>query len=159
MDGLRQYVISVVAAAIICGIITGLIQKGTAKEIVKLVCGFFLAFTVIHPIADFDISSLSDFGFAYSGDAAEAAALGENIAQESLREIIKAETEAYILDKATALNLELSVEVSISEDDTPVPVAVCLSGEASPYARQQLQGTLQSDLGIAKENQLWTGQK
>lgn len=159
MEDLRQYVISVVVAAILCGIVTGLIRNGTAKEIVKLVCGIFLAFTVIHPIAGFDIASLSDFRFSYSEDAAQAAALGENLADESLRDIIKTESEAYILDKAEALNAELTVEITVSDDDTPVPISAKLCGEISPYARQQLQSILQSDLGIAKENQLWTGQE
>lgn len=159
MDGLRQYIISVVSAAMLCGIVTGLMQKGTAREIIRLVSGIFLAFTVIHPIAGIDIASLTDYRFSYADDAAQAAAMGENITRESLREIITTQSEAYILDKAAALNAELTVAVTVSEEDTPVPVEVHLSGEISPFAKQHLQSIIQSDLGIAKENQLWTGQK
>ena len=72
-----------------------------------------------------------------------------------MADIIKAETEAYILDKASQLNVELSVEVTIDEEN--IPTAVTLSGEVSPYARRQLQEIIESDLGIAKENQRWTG--
>lgn len=157
MEGLRQYVISVVAAALICGILSGLVQKGAAKELVRLIGGLFLAFTVIRPIAGLDFNALADISFPYAQDAEQTAALGENMARQSLADIIKAESEAYILDKAAALNAAITVEVTLSGDDPPIPVSATLCGEVSPYARQQLEGILQSELGIAKENQLWTG--
>ena len=155
MEALRQYIISVVAAAIIGVIVTGLFQNGTAKEFIKMVCGLFLAYTVLQPITKLDFAQLADFHLTFSENAAEAAALGEDLAKESMADIIKAETEAYILDKASQLNVELSVEVAIDEEN--IPTAVTLSGEVSPYARRQLQEIIESDLGIAKENQRWTG--
>lgn len=157
MEALRQYIISVTTAAMIGGIITGLFQNGTAKEVVKLICGVFLAFTVMRPVAGLDFEELLEVDLLYSQDAEEAAALGENLARESMADIIKAETEAYILDKAAALNADLTAEVTVNNDDPPIPVSVRLSGEVSPYARQQLQSMIQEDLGISKENQLWTG--
>lgn len=157
MEAVRQYVVSVVSAALICGIVTGLMKKGTAQEVVKLICGLFLTFTVIRPITQLDLSEFSDFGLSYSQDAARASAMGENLARESLTDIIKAETEAYILDKAAALGISVDVHVIVSDADPPVPVAIRLSGTASPYIRQQLESLIQKDLGIAKENLLWTG--
>lgn len=157
MEGLRQYVISVVTAALACGIVSGLTPKGTAKELVRLLCGVFLAFTAIRPITGLDFNALAEFSFPYAREAEQAAAMGENMARQSLADIIKEESEAYILDKAAALNTDLTVEITVSDDDAPVPVAAVLCGEVSPYARQQLETILQSELGIAKENQLWTG--
>lgn len=158
MDALRQYAVSVIAAAIVCGIVTGSFQNGTVKEIVKLVCGLFLTFTVIHPVIGLDITSLSIYQPDYTLDASKAAAIGENFTREGIADIIKTETETYILDKAAELNADLTATVTVSQADTPVPVAVSISGEVTPYARQQLQGIIQSDLGIAKENQVWSGQ-
>lgn len=155
MEALRQYVISVVTAAMICGIVTGLFPSGTAKQVVKLICGLFLAYTVLSPISKVELSQLTDIPAQYSEDAAAAAALGESLAQNSMAGIIKAETEAYILDKAESLRAEVTVEVTVNEDN--VPSAVTISGEASPFARRQLQSILETDLGIPKENQKWTG--
>ena len=157
MEALRQYVVSVVAAAIICGIVTGFLSKGNAGQIIKLICGLFLAFTVIRPIAKIDITDLSNFSLSFSKEAAEAVALGENLSRESIAEIIKEETEAYILDKAAALNAAPEVEVTVSDEEPIIPIAARISGERSPYAKQQLQRVLEEELGISKENQLWTG--
>lgn len=81
--------------------------------------------------------------------------MGENLARDSMADIIKEETEAYILDKAADLHANLHVEVTVGEDS--LPMAVTLSGEASPYARRQIQAIIANDLGISKENQKWIG--
>ena len=155
MEGLRQYVISVVTAALICGVISGLVQDGTARPLVRLLCGVFLAITAVRPIAQMNLADLSDFSFAYAEEAESIAAMGENMAHDSMVDIIKAESEAYILDKASDLNAEITVDMIIS--DEKIPVSAVISGEVSPYARKQLEDILRTDLGIAKENQKWTG--
>ena len=59
------------------------------------------------------------------------------------------------MDKAADLHANLRVEVAVGEDN--LPVAVTISGEASPYARRQIQAMIANDLGISKENQKWIG--
>ena len=155
MEALRQYVISVVAAAMLCGIVVRLFPNGSGKQVGKLICGLFLVYTVLSPISRVDFSKLPDFSLRYMDDAEDAAAMGENLARDSMADIIKEETEAYILDKAADLHANLHVEVTVGEDS--LPTAVTLSGEASPYARRQIQAIIANDLGIAKENQKWIG--
>lgn len=155
MVGLRQYVLSVIASALICGIVSGLIREGPAKPLVRLICGLFLTVTAIQPIADIDFSDLLDDSFSYLEGGQYATAMGEKMAQETMAGIIKAEAEAYILDKASDLNAEITAEVFVSEEQ--IPVSAAISGEVSPYVRKQLETILQTDLGIAKENQQWTG--
>lgn len=157
MEALRQYVLSVVAAAFLCGILLSLLPKGSIRELVKLGCGFLLAITVLGPISRLDVSSMTDMGIWFSEDAEEASSLGEHYSQKQLRSIIKAETEAYILDKAAELGADVTAEVTLSADAVPVPVGVQISGQASPYARNLLRSILEDDLGITKENQLWIG--
>lgn len=157
MDALRQYILSVTAAALICGILSGLVQNGAAKEILRLLCGLFLTIVVIRPLIGLDLEKLTDWSLDRVPEGESMAALGENMARQAAAEIIKSETEAYILDKAAALNASLTVEVTVSGDDTPLPVAVTLRGEIAPNARQQLEHILQTELGIAKEDQQWNG--
>ena len=157
MENLRQYVISVTAAALICGVITSMVKKGGAGELIRMLCGLVLSITVLYPISGLHLDSLSFDLFSSVQEGERIAAQGEKITRQSIADIIKSETEAYILDKAAALEVNLTAEVTLSEDDIPVPVGVTLSGNLSPYARSQLTNVIEKDLGIPKEYQLWTG--
>lgn len=157
MDGLRSYLLSVFAAAVICGIVTRLIgKKGTQGAVIQMIAGVFLAFTVIRPIADISLDGIGDLTSDFSQDASLAAAAGEELTKDALAAGIKSRCEAYILDKAETLNAELTVEVTLTDEDIPVPYAVRLTGRISPYAKAQLQSVIAQDLGVDKEHQTWT---
>ena len=47
MEGLRQYVISVTTAAIVCGMLTAMLKKGAMQSLVKLLCARELRVRVI----------------------------------------------------------------------------------------------------------------
>ena len=70
---------------------------------------------------------------------------------------VQEHTEAYIVDKATALHASLSAQVTVSDDEIPIPVAVRLTGAVSPNVRRQMEDFIQEELGITRENQKWTG--
>lgn len=153
MEGLRQYIISVVAAALLCSIVTALMPPGRTGQIMRMVCGLFLAYTVLHGVTGLNLQ-MPDWVDLTATDARQAAALGESLGEDAMAQVIKAQTEAYILDKAAASGLALEVEIAL--DESGVPRSVIISGQASPYERQQLQTTIARELGIAKENQRWT---
>lgn len=156
MDSIRAYLLSVIAAALICGIINRLLDgKGANGTVTKLITGLFMAFTLISPVLDLRFDAVTDFTAAYTRDADAAVAAGESMTKEALHGIIKSRTEAYILDKAAALNAALTVEVTLSDDDIPTPVAARLTGSIAPYAKTRLQSILEDDLGIDKEHQTW----
>ena len=158
MGEMREYLLNVCAAAILsacCKSIVG--DKGAFARIAKLICGLFLAFAVIKPVADIRISDLAFVTSSIQLEAEAAVNLGEEFVRTSLGDIIKAETEAYILDKAKEFSADIQVEVTVSSDPQPVPVSVCIIGTLSPYAKTQLQRILEVDLGITKEGQIWIG--
>lgn len=157
MEEIKTYLLGIVGAAVICGIVTRLIgDKGTQGAMVKLIAGLFLIFTVIRPIANIRMDDLTEFPDLFKDAGAQAAASGERMTKEAVKASIKAQTEAYILDKATELSLNLTVDVSLSEDEIPLPESVHLSGKASHYAKLRLQSIIIQDLGIDKEHQVWT---
>lgn len=155
MDSLREYAISLVTAALICGMISGMAANHAAKEIIRFLCGVLLTITVLRPLAGIDLENLLEHSFPVVQDVSSMTAEGKSMAEETMADIIKAETEAYILDKAAEWDAQLHISVSLNEDH--LPVAVEIGGEVSPYIRRQLESMLQTDLGITKENQLWTG--
>lgn len=157
MEGLRQYVISVTTAAIGCGILASLLRKGTPQALVKLLCGFFLAFTLLHPIKDLELGELPELFRVDPDLSGELTRQGADYAGNSMAEIIKEKTRAYILAKAEALHLDLEVAVEVGEGEIPVPERVIISGEASDFGRAGMEAFLEKTLGISKENQIWTG--
>ena len=156
MRALAEYIISVSAAAFLCGIVNSLMPKGPAKEILKLVGGLFLVFTVIRPVADLQIPELQNVGKLWQEEAAEAVAQGEELALESARESITEQLEAYILDKAQELRLEVDVKVTLQEE-TLFPDKVRLQGSVSPQGKQKLVRYICQELGITEEDIEWTG--
>lgn len=157
MDVIRAQLLAVVAAAIICGIVTRLFgEKGTQGALAKMICGLFLTFTLLHPIGDFRIGDIGDIADRYSAEADQAVSAGMAMTKDALRESIKARSEAYILDKAEQMHAELTVRIGLSEDDIPVPQSIKLTGKISPYTKNRLQTIIEENLGIDKEHQEWT---
>lgn len=157
MEGLRQYAVSVVSAALICGIVSRLSSGGASKEILRLLSGIFLAFAVLAPIARVDLGQLELPDLLDASDAASISQEGADAARKSMAALIQEHTEAYIVDKATALHASLSAQVTVSDDEIPIPVAVRLTGVVSPNVRRQMEDFIQEELGITRENQKWTG--
>lgn len=157
MDGIRQYLLSVTAAAILCAIVKALTdKKGAPTTLIKLISGIFLAITVFAPLTNIDLSNLTDYMKSFTVDADTAAAVGTDYAREETAAIIKAQTEAYILDKASSLGADLQVSVTLSDDTLPVPCAVVITGGIAPYAKERLTRYITDDLNIPEAQQTWT---
>lgn len=152
---MRQYVLSVICGSLICGTVLGLVPEGMVKAVVKLLCGAFLAVTVIMPLTRLDFDPLPEFLLPDSLNAEGLTAAGENMARRSRAAIIKQSSESYILDKAAVPSEALWVEITVDEENS-VPVAAELSGRVSPNDKARIERILQTDLGIPKENVRWT---
>lgn len=156
MESVREYLFSVTCAALICGILCSVAdEKRTGGMLTKLLCGIFLSLTVIRPLAGFPLLKLDLGGSRITQEGIRAAETGVEYARQAKIQIIKMQTEAYILEAAKHYDLYLTVEVEISEDDTPVPYAVKIQGRVSPYAKTQLTEMMERELAIPKENQRW----
>lgn len=155
MEGLRQYAVSVVAAAIICSILTRLASQDTAKGLIRLLCGLVLTIVVIRPIVRMEFPAVKEITLPPLPDAENAVEEGTELAKESMDGIIKSTCEAYILNKANELGANIQVSVSVNAQH--IPFAVKITGEVTSDVRKQLERTLEEDLGITKEHQSWTG--
>lgn len=156
MEGIRKYIVSVVAAAVICAVVKLLIdQKSAPGAVVKLIAGLLLTVTVIGPITNIQFTDLSKYieDFTLSADAA--VETGTAYAAENTAVIIKGRTQAYILDKAQLLGADVQVDVILSDESVQRPCSVVVTGNLSPYAKQKLISIIAQDLGIPEENQTW----
>ncbi len=155
MEQLGQYGMCLISGAMICGIAASFFPEGRGKTLICMLCGLCLTILALSPAAGFDWDVLSQRKLPYGEAGAQAAALGEKMAREAAGAIIKEQTQAYILDKAAALNASVTADVSVDRNNTPWEVT--FSGEISPYAKSRLEAIVHSRLGIPKERQIWTG--
>lgn len=153
---MKSYVLSVVAAAIVCAMIQVLLgRKSAIGRIAQLLSGILMAITVIAPLGRISFQGISEYWDDVSLDAQGYVTDGTSMAENQMRDIIKSQCEAYILDKANRMGLQISVEVELDGSNGNIPCAVVVNGTVSPYARAQLGSYIEDTLGIAKENQKW----
>lgn len=157
MDAVRQYVISITASALLCGVLKGMVGKGTAQGVIKILCGTFLAFAFIKPLTELSFTALADPFIPGMEAGQDAVAEGQNISKEAMKSEIAEQISRIIVRKAEEFGSEVYVEVYFSEDTMPVPVGLKISGSISPYAKVQLQQYIRSELGIDEEALTWTG--
>lgn len=156
MEDIRQYLLTVVTASIISAIAIRIIGKtGAFASIVKLLAGIFIVITVISPWTKLKLNDLSSYFSDLELQAADAAQLGESLAVDAKASIIRTQIEAYILDKASELEVNVEVEVVITGTLVPQPESVTIKGAVSPFEKQRLGQIIADDLGIPREKQLW----
>lgn len=152
MEAIKDYLLSVTAAALICGIVSSLAGKNSASKLFKLLSGLFLAVTVIKPVVDMKVNDIFEFTDSLAVDSDFAVLQGEKMAEEEMKRIIKDKCEAYILDKAKALGAEITVVVTLDE---LVPAQVAIEGDISPFIRSHLATTIAKEMNIPPEEQIW----
>ena len=130
-------------------------KNRSTSKVIKLITGLFLTIAVITPWLRLDFSDLSGYFQEFSISADAAVESGVTFAYEETAAIIKQQTEAYILDKADAIGVDIAVDVCVSNDSPPVPYSVKLCGDIAPYAKVRLIQCISEDLGIPEVRQTW----
>ena len=133
--------------------ITG--DKSALGKILKIITGVFMIVTVISPLLQFRIQDIDRFIQNFQLSSQYAVDQGAHMATEEISQIIKQQTEAYILDEASKMGMEMSVEVKLSDSKPPQPCFVTLQGAVSPYQKKHLSQHITEYLGISQENQQW----
>lgn len=155
MEALRQYALALILGALICGILLSMVRSGVHEALLRLLSGIFLTVTLLSPLGNIRLEPMPDlFRQAIIGGGEQAAA-GEEMARQEKCRYISSRIEAYILDKARQRGADLHVSVTLGEDYLPIRVE--LTGAAEDAVRRELSDILTQELGISKENQLWTG--
>lgn len=156
MGALREYILSITAAAVISSVLSALLdQKGMPGTMGKLFCGVFLSIALIRPLADLSFDSVTDWIDSVSVEGVNIAAQGEKETTEQIRSGIKARCEAYIQDKAGDMGIEIAAEVILSDIAPYPPEAVKLEGTAAPYNRALLLDVIEKDLAVSREKIQW----
>ena len=153
---MKSYITSIVIASVFCTAMCVLLPVRTANgKITRLLCGIFLTITVVTPLTKLSFSGVNDYISSLSESADSFIADGSAAAHVEIQSIIKRESQAYILDKASQLGLQIAVEVDLDENNHSIPSGVTITGSFSPYAKEILSTYIANTLGIAREKQVW----
>lgn len=156
MDAIGSYLLHLFAAAAVCTVAIRILRSGGALTVIaKLLCGVFMIYSVMKPLPQLNIHEWGELETELNSRAQSAVAWGEETLKEALSDSIKEKIETYILEKAKEMDADLAVQVEVSDDDIPKPVAVRITGKVSPYAKTRLTDIMINDLGIQKEKQIW----
>lgn len=155
MDAIRQYILSVICMAIVCGIVQMLFPSGTVASVVKILSGLIVTIAVLSPLLQEKVLQWDLTFESIVSDGEAAVAEGQTAAEDALAQLIKEETQTYILNKASALGADITVEVQLRSEYPNEPASVTVRGAVSPYVKQQLANCLSQELGIAEEDQIW----
>ena len=154
---LKSWLLGLVGAAIFCALASELTPQGSVKRVQRTVCALALAAALLLPLLRLDMEDYALNAARYRSYAAELTGDAEEAARRLERTYIQAELEAYILDKAEDLGAEVgAVRLTLrwSTEGCWYPVAVELD---APY-HAALSRAIASELGVAAENQSWSGE-
>ena len=156
MQALGNYLLRIVAAALLLGAAGQLVRGKRGKQMLRLCGGLCMALVVLAPLPG--LASLAGSN-SLSDALLESQPAAENLAQvrEELGKLISQQTEAYILDKARSLGASVTVEVSLEAlgDYYLRPSAVTIRGAVTPAQQQALAQWLQEDLALTGGQVTW----
>lgn len=155
MDGVRSYLVSVVAVCMITVVADVLIRESVLKKILRLIGGILILLVAIRPLLSLDLKRigayLDEINANYQFDTDEI----QRTQQDLLRQQVRQSAETYIENEAKSLGGTLQAEVTVSDEDYPVPVSVILIGSMTPEDANTVSEYIQTALGIPADRQEW----
>lgn len=149
------HIFRIICCTVACSVVMAVLHDGITKSVVRMAAGILLTITILSPLQDIEIPAVADIGEEYIQEGNTAASQGEAYLKKSCTEIISAELQEYILDKAQMLGC--NVQASVALDEEGCPDYIIISGAVSPDVRKKLEDILIHDFGITREDFRWTG--
>lgn len=155
MGDIASYILSVVCAAVVCGIIGILFDGKTAiSGVINLVLGIVMTVIILKPILFTEPIKLDAYWNSLQHGRESTLTEGIAYAKFYQSEFIKEKVESYIIEKTNSLGADAVVEVLLNDEN--MPVAAKFSGTILPYTKVQLEDYLQTNFGIQKECVTWS---
>lgn len=153
---MSRWMIGIFAAALLTAVALTITPKN--KKAVALAGGLIMILAAVKPLGELTYQDISAQIAKYQIKADELRS-GINVGSaEIMAVIIQEQTEAYILDKAAELGLEIEVEVTTQQasDGWPYPTDVKVTGQLSESDIQRLGRIISEDLAVAPDRQEWS---
>lgn len=155
MDGVRGYLVSLVAACLLCAVSPALVKNERIQRLVRFLGGILIALTALTPLLSLRLSDLTDAITRLNTDyALDTESIEENT-HAYLRKHIKETTQTYIETKAAELGASVRAEVTTDDGEYPVPITASITGILNAEQRAALSRYMTEALGIAQTAQEW----
>ncbi len=153
MEGIKGYLVSIVAACMLTVVANVLVQKSPLRKIVRLIGGILILLVAVMPLLRLDMSRIVDYlqGSEYSFDTSAV----EQTWQSQLSEHIKQTTETYIENEADRLGATVQATVTLTEEEYPVPCHAVLIGTVDADQMEALSEYMETSLVIPRTEQEW----
>lgn len=153
IESLRQWLVSLTAAAILLGAAESLVTQGSVRRVLRLAGGVVLMILLLRPLSGIagNFPQLSIDGFRQETEQREEELKKQQ--EEAVGGLIESELGSYIWDKEQSLGLDYPVSVSTrpGAGGGSVPDRVSIDG---PF-HQELSDWLTTELGLGPECQIW----
>ncbi len=154
MGQLRNYLIAVCSAAMLCAIIKQIAGRNKmCSGTVNLLSALFVTICIISPWKDFSLQDLQMYNPLETQSADVYVETGKQMTQNKIETIIIERTQAYILEKANQLHVQVEVRVELSNDG--IPLRSVITGNLSQSEKDELSAFLLKEIGIKEEMQIW----
>lgn len=156
MNVLKQYLLSITAAALLFSFSSELLTSGKWKKISGLLGSIILILAIVSPIFSLDTDDLTRSISKFLLET-EMEQTGIEINSRELQSIlIKENIQTYIQDRAMAMGIKLQVDVRMRDDGQfPIPDFVALHGAISTDEKEKMIRFISGDLGIPEDKQEW----
>ncbi len=153
---MKSWLMGFFASALLSAIALALTPGG--KKPVALAGGLIMLLAAVKPLARISYQDIATQLAKYQIKADSLRTGIEVSSSEIISLIIQEQTEAYILDKAGELGLDIQVRVTVGSgsDGWPYPSAVAITGQFSENHRQMLSDIIAQDLAIDRDRQEWS---
>ena len=151
MEFIRQWLIGILAAALILSLFYAMLPAGKFRSLGKLAGSLILLLVVLRPLVQLH----PDWDFPYEGYAARIQSEIDRLQEENQNEtgrIIAQQIAAYIADKGYQLGVTCHPRVSMGlRDGVPYPEGVTMD---IPF-HSELAEEIADELDIPRERQVW----
>lgn len=153
MESVRTWVLSILAAALLLGLLESCAPKGPVRSVAKLAAGLALFLAVAAPLEE----RLPDWlGRAFQEELASVTAFSDTLIETDktyLETIMSRRVAEYIVSEAERVGAAVtcSVECDWTEEGIPIPCFAVVRGGLTAAQRTALTAYASRQLGIAED--------
>lgn len=153
---MKAYLLRLTAAALLAAVVRRAAPAGGAGTAARLGAGLLVLLTALGPMGEVSLMDAARSVAVWSyGDALTTQTV-DRAANSLMDGLISETAEAYILDKARMMGVEMTAQVTTAlQTGYPVPWRVSCVGDYSEAQKRELSRYISRELGIPEQRQEW----